>query len=92
MLVSVRTNTIVYAALLALIGVTVGAAYVDLGIFNRIAALGIACVKALLVLLVFMHVWWSSRGLKMSMIVMVVWLAVLAAITFSDYLTRTSYW
>lgn len=92
MLVSLRANAIAYLALLALIAVTTAAAYIDLGIWNRVVALGIACSKALVVILIFMHVWWSNRGLKAAMITMGIWLAVLAAIIFSDYLTRTSYW
>ncbi len=45
----------VWAALVVLTGATVAAAQVDLGGYNTAVAVGIATVKALLVLLFFMH-------------------------------------
>ena len=38
---------------------TVAAINVDLGPMNIVVALGIALVKALLVVLIFMHIWWD---------------------------------
>ncbi len=45
----------VWAALMALTVITVAATWVDLGRLNLVLALGIATVKAALVLLYFMH-------------------------------------
>jgi cytochrome c oxidase subunit 4 len=53
--VSMRTLAGVLLALLVLTAVTVAAAYFDLGGFNLLAAIGIATVKASLVVLYFMH-------------------------------------
>ena len=44
---------------LALTALTTGMAYVDLGKWNTIVALVIACCKATLVVLFFMHLRWS---------------------------------
>jgi len=49
----------VFGALLVLTVLTVAVTYVDLGPANLIVALGIAVVKAALVLMFFMHLWWD---------------------------------
>ena len=59
----------IFAILLVLTGVTTGVAFIDLGVFNPIIALAIACVKASLVVLFFMHIKYSSRLLKMTVLV-----------------------
>ena len=46
--------------------ITVVAAYVDLGVFNPVIALGIACTKAVIVILFFMHVKYQSNLIKMT--------------------------
>jgi len=56
-----RTYLAVFTALLVLTGLTVAAAYVDLGPVNTPVALGIACLKAFLVLVWFMHLKVSHR-------------------------------
>lgn len=47
-------------ALLILTGITVGAAYIDLGSGNVVVALVIATIKATLVALFFMHLKWDK--------------------------------
>lgn len=78
----------VYVALLALLGATVGASYVDLGPMNNVVALGIAAVKMVLVMLVFMHVRWSPRLIPLAAVAGFFWLFYLIAGSFGDYLTR----
>ncbi len=78
----------VYAALLALLGATIGVAALDLGRWNLILALAIAGIKAALVLWFFMHLKerddavWVFAGAGFA------WLALLLTLSFSDYLTR----
>lgn len=50
----------VLAVLLALTIITVAVAYVDMGALNLPIALLIATVKATLVVLFFMHLWWDD--------------------------------
>jgi len=50
----------VYIALVILTGLTVAAASINLGQFNIIVALIIAALKAALVVLFFMHLFWDS--------------------------------
>jgi len=51
--------TIVFLALMVLTFMTVAAINFDLGPLNIVVALGIALVKALLVVMIFMHIWWD---------------------------------
>lgn len=51
--------TVVFLTLMVLTILTVAAINVDLGPLNIIVALGIALVKALLVVFIFMHIWWD---------------------------------
>ncbi|MFK7789675.1 MAG: cytochrome C oxidase subunit IV family protein [Phycisphaeraceae bacterium] len=59
--VSWQLLTIVFLVLMVLTVLTVAAINVDLGPANIFVALGIAMVKAVLVVLIFMHIWWD-RG------------------------------
>jgi cytochrome c oxidase subunit 4 len=78
----------VFAALLVGTGLTVAVAFVDLGALNNVLMLGIAMTKALLVILFFMHVRWSTRLTWVVAASGFVWLLILFGITMSDYLTR----
>jgi cytochrome c oxidase subunit 4 len=78
----------VFVALLALTLITVGVAFIDLGRLNAIIALTIAVGKALLVMLFFMHVRYSSRLVWVYVAAGFFWLALLLTFAVSDYLTR----
>ena len=67
---------------------TVQIAFFDLGRLNAIAALGIAILKATLVILYFMHVKYSPRLTASVVAGSVFWFGILLALTLSDYLTR----
>lgn len=55
-----KTYAATLVALLILTGLTVGAAYIDLGSGNIVVALTIATIKATLVALFFMHLKWEK--------------------------------
>jgi cytochrome c oxidase subunit 4 len=80
----------VFAALLVLTLVTWLVAQVDLGWANDVVALAVATVKALLVILFFMHVRHSTRMTMLTAAAGFFWLAILILITLSDYATRES--
>ena len=73
---------------MVLTGITVKAAYVNLGSFNIIVALGIAALKAILVILYFMHVRYSPKLTRLVVAAAFLWLLILLVITMSDYLSR----
>ena len=83
-----RTYLLVFAALLALTALTVAVNMLPLGGLHAPAALLIAGVKAALVLLFFMHLWDSPRLTWVVALSGLLWLAILIALTMTDYLTR----
>ena len=68
-IVPLKTNVAVWLALLVLTCVTAGVAFIDLGPFNTVVALVIATCKALLVVLIFMHVKYASERLVKVVVV-----------------------
>jgi cytochrome c oxidase subunit 4 len=78
----------IFATLLALTLLTVAAAFLDLGPLNTIIALSIAVGKAMLVLLFFMHVRYSSHIIWVAVAAGAFWVGILLVLTMSDYLTR----
>ncbi|HEY5057258.1 MAG TPA: cytochrome C oxidase subunit IV family protein [Acidobacteriaceae bacterium] len=78
----------VYIALLIGTALTVVAADVDMGIFNPVAALGIASTKAVIVILFFMHVKYQSNLIKLTIASGFFTFLVLITMTLSDYVSR----
>ena len=78
----------IFGTLLVLTAATVQAAFLDLGIFNNIAMLGIAVTKGTLVVLYFMHVRYGPRLVWVLSAGGFAWLAILVAFTLADYVTR----
>jgi cytochrome c oxidase subunit 4 len=78
----------VFGALIAGTILTVAAAKVDMGPLNNIVMLAIACTKATLVILFFMHVRWSSRLTWVVAMSGFFWLLILFGVGMSDYLSR----
>ena len=85
---SVGVYLLVFLALAAGTILTVIASRFDLGIWNTPIALGIAGIKAALVILFFMHVIHSTRLTWVVILASFLWLGVLFVLTFADYLTR----
>src|SRR5438045_5712799 len=84
-----RTYYIVFAVLMALLVVTVGAAYINWGSrISIVIAMAIAITKAVLVVLYFMHVKGSSGLTKVFVVAGLAWLAILMGITLIEYHTR----
>lgn len=84
-----RIYVLVFAALIVLTITTVGLSYADLGEWHAPVGLVIAAAKALLVVLFFMHVLYSSRLTWVFALSGLFWLGILLALTLSDFLTRT---
>jgi cytochrome c oxidase subunit 4 len=78
----------IFASLMVLTAVTVAAAFVSLGPLNIVIALAIATLKASLVVLYFMHARYSPKRTQLVIICAVFWLAIMLALTMSDYATR----
>ena len=78
----------VFGALLLGTIITIKAADVDLGVMNPVIALGIACTKAVIVILFFMHVKYQSHLVKMTVFAGFFTFGVLITMTLSDYISR----
>ncbi len=86
-----RTYYTVFAALIALTLLTVGAGFLDLGPWHTLVGLGFGAAKASLVVLIFMHLWYSLRPQPLLWITIAAglfWLGIMIVLTLSDYLTR----
>ena len=88
-IVPVRVYVTIFLVLLAGTTLTVLAAFQDFPwYFNTIVAMTIAVTKATFVVLYFMHVRYSTRLIWVIMASALFWMAILFALTFSDYNTR----
>ncbi|HKI85069.1 MAG TPA: cytochrome C oxidase subunit IV family protein [Candidatus Krumholzibacteria bacterium] len=86
--VSGKTNVLVLLGLLTLTALTVLVAYQDLGAMNNVAAIGIACLKAALVIWFFMHVKFASTLVRLGIATGLVFMLILFGFTMADVLTR----
>jgi len=87
-IISYRKLTAIWVALLILTALTVAITRVDLGGFKVAAALAIACLKAGLVIAVFMHMQYEGRLLRWLLFLALLTLAIFIGFTFFDVLYR----
>ena len=87
--VSEKTYYIIFAVLMVLLVVTVLAAQLEFGFLNVAIALTIATVKAVLIILYFMHVRYSNRLVWLFAGAGFFWLGIMLGFVFTDYLTRS---
>lgn len=87
-IVAPRTYYAIFVALVVLTVVTWSIAKLDLGKMNAVVALTIAVIKGTLVVLYFMHVRYSSRLTWVFVAAGFFWLAIMVALTLSDFMTR----
>jgi cytochrome c oxidase subunit 4 len=84
-----RVYLMIFLALLVGTGLTAWVAFYDFpGPLNAVIALTIAVIKATLVILYFMHVRYSPRLIALIIAAALFWMALLFALTISDYSTR----
>jgi cytochrome c oxidase subunit IV len=91
-IVSPKIYLLIFTILMVLTGTTVYAATVDLNQYfpglNVIVALVIATCKATLVVLFFMHAYYSTKRTQLIIIAGVFWLAIMLFMTLGDYASR----
>jgi cytochrome c oxidase subunit 4 len=78
----------IWATLMVLTGVTVFVSFLDLHNWNIVIALLIATIKGTLVVLFFMHLYYSSKLTKVTVIAALFFLFLLLSLSMMDYLTR----
>jgi cytochrome c oxidase subunit 4 len=87
-IVQPKVYGIIFGCLLFFTALTVFASYLELGVFNAVVALAIAVVKAVLVILFFMHIRYSSRLTKLTVAAGFFTFIVLITMTMTDYISR----
>jgi len=87
-IVSPKIYGLIFLALMVGTALTVWAAYQNFGPFNIVIALGIATIKASLVILFFMHGKYSSKRTKLVIVCGFFWLAIMLGLTLADYSSR----
>ncbi len=84
-IVGYGTYIFVWLTLVTLTALTVTVASFDLGGFSIVVALIIASVKALLVMLIFMHLKFDDKIFRIFVAVAFLTLMIFIVLTFSDY-------
>jgi cytochrome c oxidase subunit 4 len=90
-IVSRKSYYFIFAALIVLLVLTISMAYIDLGPFNIFVAITIAIIKAVLVILYFMHVRYNNRVTWVFVSAGFFWLLIMFTLTMSDIVTRFSF-
>ena len=80
--------SLIWLALLLLLGATVGSAYIPLGALNTAINYIVAGGKAALVFIFFMHLDRSQAFVRLAAVTGLFWLVFLFSLTFADYATR----
>ncbi len=87
-IVSPKVYVVILFALLLGTALTVWASFIDLGFWNPIIALAIATTKALLVVLFFMHVKYSTKLTMLTVGSGIFMFLTLISLTLADYFSR----
>ena len=87
-IVSPKIYAVIFLTLMLGTAITVWAAFQNFGPFNIVIALAIASFKATLVVLYFMHARYSPKRTHLVIICAVFWLAIMLALTLTDYQSR----
>jgi len=91
MTATVRRLALIWLALLVLLALTCGSAFVPMGIWNTVANFAIAITKALLVLLFFMHLARGRPVYRLVALAALYTLALLVTLSLADYSARERY-
>jgi cytochrome c oxidase subunit 4 len=88
-IVSGKLYWLIWFILIVCTVLTAWVATIDLGQFNTVVALSIATFKASIVVLIFMHVKYTSEKMtKAILIAAVFWLLLLLVLSLTDYSSR----
>ena len=86
--VSRKTYTFTWLALLALALATTLIGFLDLGPFNTVIAITIALAKACLIAAFFMHALYEGKVVRIVIAGGVIWFLIMITLTLGDYATR----
>ncbi len=84
----VKTYVWSWVGLIALLALTLGSAFIPMGLFNGVVNLAIAALKALVVAVFFMHLRHASGLLRLAAVIGLFMLGLLVVLSSADYATR----
>jgi cytochrome c oxidase subunit 4 len=84
----VRVYVGVWLALLVFTGITVGVSYFDFGSLNLVVAMLVATMKASMVALIFMHLWWDEKFNLVLFVATLLFVSIFFGFTSMDLFTR----
>jgi cytochrome c oxidase subunit 4 len=87
-IVSPKVYAVIFGILLLGTALTVWAAFTEMGWLNPVVAIAIACVKATLVILYFMHIRYSSTLMKLTVCAGFFTFMILIGMVMTDYISR----
>ena len=79
---------VIFLTLLVFTALTVGASYIEMGVWNPVIAIAIGCVKASLVVLFFMGVKYSTKLTMLTVGAAIFMFLTLISMTLADYISR----
>lgn len=86
--VSVKSYVLAYVALLVLMLINIGIAFINLGWANMFIGMTIAVIQVAVLVLVLMQAYFEKPLIHIVMGGAILWFLILITLTFSDYITR----
>lgn len=86
--VSVKSYVLAYVALLVLMLINIGIAFINLGWANMFIGVTIAVIQVAVLVLVLMQAYFEKPLIHIVMGGAILWFLILITLTFSDYITR----
>ena len=83
-----RHAVLTWIALLLLLAITCGTSFIPMGHWNVVVNLGVAALKALLVVVIFMHVATERPVIRLAAAAGFLWLAILFGLSAADFGVR----
>ena len=83
-----KTYLSILVLLLVMTALTTGAAFINMGAFSPVVALAIACFKAVMVILFFMHIRYSSKLMMLTVGAGFFTFLILISMCLCDYVSR----
>lgn len=85
---TLKTIVAAYAVLMLLLAATAMVHTFQIGVWNVLLNMGFATAKAVIIALVFMHLWREIDLIRAFSVVGVIWLSLLVILSLADYLHR----
>lgn len=86
--VSVKSYVLAYVALLVLMLINIGIAFLNLGWVNMFIGVTIAVIQVAVLVLVLMQAYFEKPLIHIVMGGAILWFLILITLTFTDYITR----